>query len=117
MMDMNQLLGVGEQKTQDNFFKTVKMQFDGSNKNLDMITDLHPEQIINLARIAVFNSWSDNKVKAVDIFTKRFMRMMVSANRQGRKEFFDTWKAAGQEHAKMGLMSSLFSRRDQPPQI
>lgn len=114
-MDMQGLLGGPTQQQTDDFFKTVKMQYDGNNKNLDMITQLHPDEIINLGRIAVFNEWSDGKVKAVDIFVKRFMRMKVSENRQGRREFFDTWKSAGQEHAKMGLMKSLFTRNDQPP--
>lgn len=114
-MSIDQLLGVGQQQSSDDFFKTVKMQFDGSNKNIDMITQLRPEEIIQLARIAVLNDWCDDKVPAIKIFVQRFMRMKVSENRQGRREFFETWKSAGQEHAKMGLMKSLFTRQETPP--
>ena len=113
--DISMLMGSGEQKPQDDFFKVVKMQYDGSNKNIDMITQLTHEEVVNLARVQVLDDWCENKVPAIKIFVSRFMRMKVSQERQGRKEFFDTWKAAGQEHAKMSMLGGLFQRRQEPP--
>lgn len=100
-----------QKEASDDFFKTVRMQFDGSNKNIDMITQLHETEIINLARVAVLNNWCQGKAKNIDIFVKRFMRMKVSENRQGRKEFFDTFKQAGQEQAKASMLKKLFGAR------
>lgn len=103
-----------QQESSDDFFKTVRMQFDGSNKNIDMITQLHPQEIVNLARIAVLDDWCEGKASNINIFVKRFMRMKVSENRQGRKEFFETFKQAGQEQAKTSMLRKIFGRNDPP---
>lgn len=112
-LDMSNLMGANSvNPTQDDFFKTVKLQFDGSNKNIDMITQLTPEEVVNLARVQVLSNKCDDDVPAIKIFLERFMRMKVSQDRQGRREFFETWKAAGQEHAKMGMLGGLFRKQN-----
>lgn len=114
-LNMQSLLGSQQPTQTDDFFKVVKMQYDGTNKNIDMITQLHPTEIVNLCRVQVLDDWCEHRVPAIKVFVQRFMRMKVSESRQGRKEFFDTWKAAGQEQARGSLLKNMLTPRPQDP--
>jgi len=100
-------------KEDSEFYKALMQQFDinpKDKKKLDFITQLTERDVINFSRVEILHEWSDKKVKMLPLFIAKIMSLRVSQNRQGRREFFETFKPLGfgQVQQDDGFMGRMF---------
>jgi len=102
-MDIEQYL---EQQAPDEE-KVIKELFD-LDKSIEAKTDLSQEQIVEICKLK--HLARKYKMGELGLFIKEFMRLSISKNRQGRKEFIDALKSARENKEGMIGFSGLRDR-------
>lgn len=111
--------GVSELKKDNEFLRSMQQLFQGKNKDIDMITQLEPHEVLQIARIRAMQEWAEPKatvkgnIPVLEVFIQAYMRMKVSERRKGRMEFFETFRpvlANLTAPAQPGFFSRMFNR-------